>query len=372
MSDFFPIMAWNWIPGERAVFDKIRDCGLTVAGFVRPEHLDLAHAAGVKAIVADPRLSQYDWRHIDANTMRKNVAEVIAEVGGHPAVFGYYLKDEPCADEFAGLEIASAEIRRLAPGKWPYINLFPDYASPQQLGASSFTDYLETYITACRPPIISYDCYAFMEDEDLRPWYWTNLTAVSASAKRHGLPFWNIVLSVGCLNYREITAADARFQAFTTLAYGGRGLSYFTYISPEVGNFRMAPIDQFGNQTPTWYLLQHVNLQIAKLAPMLRQLTHNDAYHFGDIPEGAHGPSPDSLVTELNGNFCVGDFTHADGSRYAMIVNTDFHKSQWVWPTYRRQPAEVQLVSPYTGKLVVYAGEQCVLAPGQGHLLRVG
>ena len=372
MSDFFPIMVWNWIPGERAVFERLRECGLTVAGFVKPEHLDLAHAAGMKAIVTDPRLSQYDWRNIDAEGVRRNVAEVIAEVGGHPAVFGYYLKDEPSADEFAGLEVAASEVRRLAPGTWPYINLLPDYASPQQLGAATFDAYLERFVADCHPPIISYDCYALMEDADVLPRYWSNLTAVSATAQRHGLPFWNIVLSVAHFTYRELTAADARFQAYTTLAYGGRGLSYFTYFSPEVGNYRMAPIDQFGHRTPTWSYLQHMNLQIANLAPTLLQLTFNDAYHFGAIPESAHGPTPDSLVSALDGAFLVGDFTHTDGSRYVLIVNTDFHRSQWVWPTYREQPAEVQLISPYTGKPVPFTGEQCVLAPGQGHLLRIG
>ena len=42
-------------------------------------------------------------------------------------------------------------------------------------------------------------------------------------------PAENIVLSVAHFSYREPNAADLRFEAYTTLAYGGRGLSYFTY-----------------------------------------------------------------------------------------------------------------------------------------------
>ena len=54
---------------------------------------------------------------------------------------------------------------------------------------------------------------------------------------------------------------------YTTLAYGGRGLAYFTYFAPPVGGYRAAPVDQFGHETPTWHNLQNVNLQVQKLGP---------------------------------------------------------------------------------------------------------
>jgi cephalosporin hydroxylase len=67
----------------------------------------MVHHAGLKAIVADPLLSQHDWRKLDPAAARRNVAKAIRKVGNHPAVFGYYIKDEPCADEFDGLFIDS-------------------------------------------------------------------------------------------------------------------------------------------------------------------------------------------------------------------------------------------------------------------------
>ena len=32
-TNFFPIMAWNWVPKDRAVLETMREGGLTVAGF---------------------------------------------------------------------------------------------------------------------------------------------------------------------------------------------------------------------------------------------------------------------------------------------------------------------------------------------------
>ena len=188
----------------------------------------------------------------------------------------------------------------------------------------------------------------------------------------HGIEFWNIVLSVAHFSYRELNAADLRFEAYTTLAYGGRGISYFTYFTSGTGNYRMAPIDQFGHQTPTWYFMQHVNLQIQKLAPTLLQLRSDAVYHFGQIPSGANGPPTNSLVSGVGGdNFLVGDFTHRDGSRYLMVVNKDLAKSRPCSPQFRTAPRRVQHVSAYSGALTSFEGEDVWLPPGGGVLLKV-
>jgi hypothetical protein len=263
-------------------------------------------------------------------------------------------------------------IRELAPGKWPYINLFPDYASPAQLGTSTYAEHLERFITVCKPSLVSYDNYSLMDDGTVRDSYWSNLEAVRAACKKHDLQFWNIVLAVAHFRYRELNAADFRFQVYTTLAYGGRGLSYFTYFAPAVGNYRLAPVDQFGHETPNWYCMQNVNLQVQKLAPTLLQLSSDAVYHFGRIPAGCNPPPTNSLVTAVSGdNSVVGELTHQDGSRYVLIVNKDLVKSEHCSPTFRSPPSRLLHVSPYTGGLVPFAGEHVWLAPGQGVLLKL-
>jgi len=350
----------------------MRDCGLTVAGFVAPRDLDVCHAAGLKAIVSDARVSDYDWSNVDKALARKKIESLVAEVGKHPAVFGYYLRDEPSANHFPGLGKVASLIHELDPGKWAYINLFPNYASAEQLGNSSYTEHLEIFIATCHPIILSYDHYALMEDGGFRQAYWLNLEQIRAAARQSKIPFWNIVLSVGCLSYREVNAADLRFQAYTTLAYGGRGLSYFTYFTPAVGNFRMAPIDQFGNQTATWHHLRNVNLQILQLAPTLLRLNSDDVYHFGQVPEGCRPPTEKSLIQGVSrAEFLVGDFTHQDGSRYVMVVNKDFKKSRHCSLEYRTPPKRVLMISPYSGQPTSFEGEQAWLAPGQGVLLKL-
>jgi hypothetical protein len=369
-TNFFPIMAWNSAPNDPAVLRKMHEAGLTIAGFVSPGTLDACHEAGLKGIVSDARCSGYDWANVDKQQARSNVTELVARTAQHPAVFGYYLRDEPSAAMFPGLATVADLFRELAPTKWAYINLFPDYADNSQLGTTNYSEYLERMITTCHPSIISYDNYSLMDDGSVRDNFWSNLEAVRAAARKYRIDFWNIMLSVAHFNYREPTFADFRFQVYVTLAYGGRGLSYFTYFAPAVGNYRLAPIDQFGNETPNWHYLQNVNLQVQKLAPTLLQLTSDSVYHFGKVPSGCKGPPSNALVKSISGDVLVGEFTHRDGSRFVMVVNKDLAKSRPCWPQFRVTPRRLQHVSPYTGALTPFETEYIWLAPGQGVLLK--
>ncbi len=368
---FFPIMAWDGVPNDPGAIKKMSDCGFTVAGFVPPAALDACQAAGLKAIVSDQRVGGYDWQNVDAKEARQRVTALINEVRNHPAVYGYYLRDEPPASFFAGLATVGDVVKELHPGAWPYINLFPNYADASQLGTNTYDEYLEKFIETCKPPVISYDHYALFEGGNMRGEYFANLEAVRRAALKHKLPFWQIVASLGCLNYREPSMTDMRFQVYTSLAYGARGLAYFKYFTPAVGNFRSGPIDQFGHETPMWGILRHINLQVGKLAPTLLQLTSDRTYHFGSVPAGCTGPDDKCLVKAIPGPMLVGDFTHTDGSRYVMIVNKDFHGSIVGAPQFNVPVTKLQFVSTLDGSLGPFEGEYTWIAPGQGVLLKV-
>src|SRR3954453_23029574 len=219
-APFFPIMAWDGVPNDRAVLKKMRDCVLTVAGFVPPAALDACQAAGLKAIVSDQRVGGYDWPNVDAKQARKNVTELIREVRNHPAVYGYYLRDEPSASFFPGLATVGTVVKEFHPGVWPYINLFPNYADSDQLGTKTYDEYVEKFIETCKPPVLSYDHYALFEGGGMRGEYFANLESIRRAAVKHKLPFWQIVGALGFLNYREPSMTDMRFQVFTSLAYG--------------------------------------------------------------------------------------------------------------------------------------------------------
>ena len=64
-----------------------------------------------------------------------------------------------------------------APAALPYINLFPNYASPDQLGTVDYAYHVRAYLETVQPPFLSYDHYSLLEAGD-RPGYFANLEVV--------------------------------------------------------------------------------------------------------------------------------------------------------------------------------------------------
>ena len=367
----FPILAWNTSPGDRRSLEEMRDCGFNVAGFVRPDQLDDVGAAGLKAIVHDPGTPlALDGSITEADAKRK-AGELADKVAAHPAVFGYYLTDEPNARSFPALARWAAAFKTASPDKISYVNLFPTYANNDQLGVGSYTRYLETFINTVKLPYISYDHYALMEDGTLRDGYFQNLEVVHEAALRHRIPFWNVVMSTGCLDFAEPTDAGLRFQAYTTLAYGGRGISWFTYYSAPVGNFRLAPIDHFGQKTVTWSMLRRVNLEVHQLGPTYLALRSVNVFHHPDVPKECKGiDSAIHLGGLSGGSFVVGEFLGPEDQPYALVVNKDLKRSACFSLKFKAGDAITQ-INAQTGQPRPFAGEQAWLAPGQGMLLTV-
>lgn len=370
-AEDFAILAWSRVPDDPDVLREIYACGCNLIGVVPPEMLDSVAAAGLQAIVHDTATHVDDGKmDYHAESIMRDVTALVERTGRHEALFGYYLRDEPHASLFPALARYVAAHRQVAPYARPLINLFPNYASELQLGTATYEQHLEQYLTLVRPPLLSYDHYALMEDGSLRDLYFPNLEAVRAAALAHELPFWNVVLANAHFNYAEPSAAGFRFQAYTTLAYGGRGIGYFTYLTPTRGNYRSGPIDQFGDKTPAWHMLRNVNLQLHALAPTMIRLRSVGVFHHPDLPAGCRALADSRHLAELTGagRFVVGEFDSPDGQAYVLVVNKDLDRSTHFGVRFR-QPGTILQTNSYTGRTESWRGENNWLAPGQGMLL---
>ena len=372
----FAVFPWGWqpphgwTPPDPAVLADVRACGFNLAGFISPDDLDVVSAAGMQGIVLDHATHVGNAEaQLDEAEITRRVTELTKRVGNHPAVFGYHLRDEPGADIFPGLGRWAAAYQQASPQHLPYINLFPNYATPDQLKSANYEEHLEAFVTTVHPRFISYDHYALLDDGSVRKSYFPNLEIVRATARRHNLPFWNIVLSNAHFNYAEPTPAGLRFQLYTTLAYGARGISYFTYFTPHTGNYRLGPIDQFGHKTPTWAMLRDVNWQLHRLGPTYVTLTNLNVIHHPNVPAGCAGLSTSRWLSELTGgDLLVGEFADAQGQPFVLVVNKSLQRSTWFGLKFK-QPGKICMINAYTGASESWQGEHNWLAPGQGQLL---
>lgn len=143
----FPIGLW-WPPppGQttESRYREIADAGFTfvhggngVTGVPRSRRmLEVAERAGLRGIVVDPRLTRLSRGEPTEKQARAEIAAVLADYTGLPALAGFNLFEEPNADRFGALSILVRELRRQAPDQLGDVNLWPsdvpssDWASP--------------------------------------------------------------------------------------------------------------------------------------------------------------------------------------------------------------------------------------------------
>ena len=365
---------WGDLGGDLADMDAVMrdlyDCGFNTSGFTSTQNLKHVRNNNLMGILSSSFDLSREITQEKADETVKTLMESIADPEDRKVVYAVYLRDEPNASLFPKLNVWSEAVKKQ--NVLPYINLFPDYASPEQLGSADYAAHLDQYVETCKPPYISYDNYSLYEggrfDEDK---FYGNMESVRRKSLQAGIPFWNVVLANTHFNYAEPSDATLAIQVYSTLAYGGRGIGYFTYYSPQVGNYRLAPIDRFGYRTKTWGMMRNINLQIHSLVPVYRTLKSVNVFHTGKIPRGGQDIESAQLIESVGGGaLLVGEFVDSDGKPYALVVNKNIHSSVSLSVQFKEK-GRIMLVSSFNRGEVPLAGEQTWLAPGCGVLLTI-
>ncbi len=378
----FAVMAWGDSPSDPEQLRGMREAGLNISGFCRVEDLEQVRAAGLTCFVSDKVLeSDSTLGHPPDDQIRRHLAELKKQIGDNPAALGFFLSDEPDAPSLAGLGKLADMIREAMPGKWPYVNLFPYRVPPSRLGTTDYDSYVRMLVKTLGQPFLSYDNYSLVNGEML-DYFYTNLEIVRRLDIETSTPFWNCILANAHFNYMEPSDATFHLQVYSTLAYGGRGIQYFPYFAPQIGNYRLAAVDQFGNRTATWAMLRRINSEIHALAPTLIRLRSTGVFHYPDVPEQGQPLAASKLIQSVEmtqryvrppvaGRFLIGEFQDASRRPYFLIVNKDLHNSFQFRVQLKQEGRKLMRVSPYSGDEEPFGREMDWLAPGAGILFRV-
>ncbi len=322
-TGFFPVTYWCSPPAEDARYAEVAECGFTLA---LNGDLDLAHKYGLKCIVHDKRVQA-----AVANPGPQTDAGLDAalrDCADHPAFRGLYLKDEPSAAKFADLAHVNQYLLAREPNCVPFINLFPTYASQEQLGTKTYEEHVDRFMRQVKPKVLSYDHYALMEDGTERKDYFRNMEIIRSAGLKYDTPYWYIFLITPHFAYRDPSEGDLRWQVYTALAYGYKGLVYFTYWHVNDKRFGEAIIGRDGDKTKRYYLAMRINAELKAIGPILATVRSTDVYHTTlGRPEGTRGPNARSLVRETEGGgLVVGELAGPKGRRYLLLTNASPHE----------------------------------------------
>ncbi len=336
--------------------------------------LDVAHRHGLRVMLQDPLLTPAS---LDDPRQKARLDELVDRVKDHPALAAYFITDEPSAAAFPALGRLVAYLRERDPARVAYINLFPIYATDAQLGTegdrvAAYREHLRQYVEIVKPALISYDHYQFFKDGD-QPLYFLNLALIRQAALGARVPFLNIIQASTIERaWRLPNANELRFLVYTTLAYGGRGISYFLYWGPA----SYGGMYQDGKRMPSALDAAKLNAEINALSPELMKLDSLGVYHSQPLPEGGEAIPGDSPVQIIGaGEFVLGLFGASDRVTAFVVVNRDHRQSA---SARLKLPAGTRGVAEFDRAARVWRGyaraaESIVVSldPGDGRLFRL-
>lgn len=361
------------------------------------EGLDVAARHGLRVMLTSDLLSPAT---LDDDAKRAQLNALIDRVKHHPAMEAYYLTDEPGAGAFASLGKLVAHLRARDPAHLAYINLFPTYANEQQLGVSAdaadrarvsyptnfsgvgvddktvlrYREHLQRFVETVQPDLISYDHYHFLKESDGKQ-YFLNLALIRQAAFEARKPFLNIIQADTIeKSWRLPNANEMRWLAFTTMAYGARGLSYFTYWGPPAYNGLYVD----GKAMPLLQDVAALNHEIVKFGPPLMELNSLGVYQTAPLPYGAEAlPAKCPVRITGAGGFVLGLFGKTAHPSAFMLVNRDYQHASEATATVSIPGRKLEELDRQTGKWVrrqTLRGKRLVqiqLPPGDGRLFRV-
>lgn len=343
-QDRFLVTFWCPPPATDEALSAVAAEGYNLT-WAAPDKLDVVAKHGLKALVQDGLL---DPTALDNPTRRADLDAMISKVKDHPAVEGYFITDEPGSGAFPGLGRLVAFIRERDPKHLAYINLFPTYANEEQLGVTAdeaerqrvgiplnfagvgdykkailaYNEYLRQFVQVVKPELVSYDHYHFLKNNVDGGQYFLNLGLVREAAKSAGLPFLNIIQACTIEpSWRLVNKDELRWLVYTTIAYGGRGISYFLYWGPA----SYGGLYQEGVRMPLALDVAAINAELKTIGPEMMKLDSVGVYHTDPAPVGGVLIPSDSPVKIVNGGqFVLGLFSIAGKTDTFMIVNRDY------------------------------------------------
>ncbi len=334
-SASFPIMTWYGLTADQldiTHFKELADAGFTVnfsdlgTYELNKKALDLAQQVGIKLIVGDNRIQP--GKPVDEAALKK-LDQVVRDYKDFPALLGYFIVDEPNAATFRNMAIIKKQISLHDSLHIVYANLLPDYANDKQLGTKTYQEYVDKYIQVFQPQFLSYDYYPFL-NTGFRDTYYQNMEVIREAALKAGVPFWAFTMSCQIYPpYPQPKESWIRLQLYSDLAYGAKGLQYFTYALPHSNaeDFRTAILDTKGKRTYLYNIAKRVNAEIHSLETIIEQLNSIEVYHTEPLPKGTQPLPEDFYIKDIKGGpMVVGYFQDKSEHPYLLLVNRNYEK----------------------------------------------
>jgi hypothetical protein len=274
--------------------------------------LELVAKAGLRCLTIGWSQGAPDW-------LGEAVSPAIARaLAVNPAIWGYYVTDEPDNKNFK----RGALFQQLAERVNEYRAADPNHVAWINMTSATGV-FLADYMEIVKPDLLSFDLYRWRARES--DW-WRGLEAHRDAALRARVPMIMWIESNSSekrfnahLPPPEDNATKIRWSVYTSLAYGSKGVQWFTgSTDDDVAN---------------------LNAELSELGPTLVGLESKHVFHTSGVPrEGLRLPESNWYFTDAQ-DLVVGEFVKSGepNASYFLIANKSIdHDSDAVFEIRQR------------------------------------
>lgn len=290
----------------------------------------------------------------------------VAKIKNHPAVWGYYVRDEPWNQADYDKVAAEAEaIRKVDRSRPCYVNL------------GGAMEGHPTFLNTVKPDFLSFDFYQWWWRKTFGDHHFSRLESYRRAALDAELPLMCWVESSSDPRYEWGEAGASwlpdnpqklRHSVYTNLAYGVKGIQWFTAgLAFTPGADGKIVRNKAGDD------IAAINAELKVLGPVLVGLTSTHVYHTSPVPKTCRMLPISFWVNTDSKNTLIGAFKDKRNNDYLLVVNKDWKNSNSIKLTFDSAVKEVESLNRTSGswKSVLKSGRvNLELDMGDGVLLR--
>ena len=267
----------------------------------------------------------------------------IPRLKNHPALYGYFLQDEPWPKDIQETIRRYRAIAKHDTRKPTYVNLLPNYGDglPREIQMPPYKQYLQQ-ASVIGLPFISFDFYP-IRDFGIRETWYSCLEDVREESLRTNKPFWAFALCTPHCDYPQPTMESLRLQIYSNLVYGAQAIEYFTYWTPKPTkewDFHDGPIGLNGHRTKNYRLVKQMNQELRDLLPLFDKAEVLTVNHMVKIPEGTtklqRTPTNIKKLKITGRKGAIISTFKKDGHLYMAIVNKDYQSDMELYISAKR------------------------------------
>ncbi len=325
ISKTIPMVVWAGIPKAEINeyrFNELKQMGATIA-IAQYENiadfekaLTFAQNTGLKLIASCPEL-------------KTNPETTTKQLKNHPALYGYYIQDEPLRKDFDELGVWVKKIKASDPVHMCFVNLIasihPTYT--KAIGTNSYQEYIQEFTKIVPQDVLSFDFYPILTEAIHENWY-EGLGIFSKEAASLKKPVWGFALASSYNDLHPIPTLPAlRLQTYSNLAYGAQGIELWAYWMSE--GLRSAPIGLDGKRTVVYERIQALSKEMQPYAAVFLGSKLISVNHTGVVvPKGTTQlmKLPDAIKV-FDADEALVSILENGAYTYFIVVNKNLHHS---------------------------------------------